>query len=87
MSENLPAKRALRNFKKEQLDKIDFTDRSVLDIGCWDGYWSFYSERRGARKVLASDDATRALGRQRRTGTGERIVQIKRGYQEGCLSL
>lgn len=58
VSENLPAKQARWNFIRIQLDKINFTDRSVLDIGCWDGYWSFYSERRGARKVLASDDAT-----------------------------
>ena len=38
------------------LDRIDFTGKSVLDIGCWDGYWSFYAEKRGAAEVLATDD-------------------------------
>src|SRR3979411_960177 len=48
--------RALWRFIETQLDKIDFTDKAVLDIGCWDGYWSFYAERRGAARVLATDD-------------------------------
>ena len=29
--------------------------RSVLDIGAWDGFFSFEAERRGARRVLATD--------------------------------
>lgn len=29
--------------------------KSVLDIGCWDGYNSFEAARRGAARVLASD--------------------------------
>lgn len=37
------------------LDKVDFRGKRVLDIGCWDGYWSFYAERRGAAEVLATD--------------------------------
>ncbi len=37
------------------LDKVDFRGKSVLDIGCWDGYWSFYAERKGASYVLATD--------------------------------
>ncbi|OQW60734.1 MAG: hypothetical protein A4S14_02905 [Proteobacteria bacterium SG_bin9] len=43
---------------QKNLDQIDFTGKTVLDIGCWDGYWSFYSERRGAKHVLATDDAS-----------------------------
>jgi len=43
---------------EQQLDRIDFRGKSVLDIGCWDGYWSFYAERRGAGSVLATDDQT-----------------------------
>jgi tRNA (mo5U34)-methyltransferase len=27
----------------------------VLDAGCWDGWWSFLCERRGAREVFAVD--------------------------------
>jgi tRNA (mo5U34)-methyltransferase len=33
----------------------DLTGRSVLDIGAWDGFFSFEAERRGARRVLATD--------------------------------
>ncbi len=43
-------------FIERELDAIDFRGKTVLDIGCWDGYWSFYAERRGARAVLATDD-------------------------------
>jgi tRNA (mo5U34)-methyltransferase len=56
--ENMPSHRALWSFMKLQLDRIDFAGKSVLDIGCWDGYWSFYAEKRGAARVLATDDAT-----------------------------
>jgi tRNA (mo5U34)-methyltransferase len=33
----------------------DLSGRSVLDIGAWDGFFSFESERRGAARVVASD--------------------------------
>ncbi len=33
----------------------DLRGRSVLDIGAWDGFWSFEAERRGAARVVASD--------------------------------
>jgi tRNA (mo5U34)-methyltransferase len=33
----------------------DLSGRSVLDIGAWDGFWSFECERRGAARVLAID--------------------------------
>ena len=33
----------------------DLTGMSVLDIGAWDGYFSFEFERRGAKRVLAID--------------------------------
>jgi tRNA (mo5U34)-methyltransferase len=29
--------------------------KSVLDVGAWDGFYSFEAERRGARRVLATD--------------------------------
>jgi tRNA (mo5U34)-methyltransferase len=38
------------------LEPVNFTGKSVLDIGCWDGYWSFLAERRGASSVFATDD-------------------------------
>jgi tRNA (mo5U34)-methyltransferase len=33
----------------------DLSGKSVLDIGAWDGFFSFEAERRGARRVLATD--------------------------------
>jgi tRNA (mo5U34)-methyltransferase len=33
----------------------DLTGLSVLDVGAWDGFFSFEAERRGARRVLATD--------------------------------
>jgi tRNA (mo5U34)-methyltransferase len=33
----------------------DFKGKSVLDIGAWDGYYSFLAEREGASKVVALD--------------------------------
>ncbi|HUF48845.1 MAG TPA: DUF1698 domain-containing protein [Vicinamibacterales bacterium] len=33
----------------------DLTGRTVLDIGAWDGFYSFEAERRGAARVLATD--------------------------------
>jgi len=41
-----------------ELDALAFKNKTVLDLGCWDGYWSFYAEKRGARHVLATDDRT-----------------------------
>ncbi len=43
-------------FIERNLDRIDFRGKTVLDIGCWDGYWSFSAEKRGAGAVLATDD-------------------------------
>lgn len=33
----------------------DLSGRSVLDIGAWDGFFSFEAERRGAARVVACD--------------------------------
>ena len=34
----------------------DMRGTTVLDIGAWDGFFSFEAERRGAARVLATDD-------------------------------
>jgi tRNA (mo5U34)-methyltransferase len=34
---------------------VDLSGRSVLDIGAWDGFFSFEAERRGAKRVVAAD--------------------------------
>jgi tRNA (mo5U34)-methyltransferase len=33
----------------------DLTGKTVLDIGAWDGFYSFEAERRGAARVVATD--------------------------------
>ncbi len=34
----------------------DLTGLRVLDVGAWDGYWTFEALKRGAREVVAIDD-------------------------------
>ncbi len=38
------------------LNEVDFKGKKVLDIGCWDGLWSFMAEERGASEIYATDD-------------------------------
>ena len=33
----------------------DLTGKTVLDIGSWDGFFSFQAEKAGAKRVLATD--------------------------------
>jgi predicted nicotinamide N-methyase len=47
---------------------VDFAGKTVLDIGCWDGQWSFLAENRGAARLLATDDCS-----QHWTSLGDRI--------------
>ena len=35
--------------------RINYRDKTVLDIGSWDGMWAFEAETRGARLVVATD--------------------------------
>jgi len=39
----------------EVVFRHDVAGKSVLDIGAWDGFFSFEAERRGAARVLATD--------------------------------
>ena len=50
--------RQVWRFVERELERVDFRDKTVLEVGAWDGYWSFLAERRGASYVLASDDLT-----------------------------
>jgi tRNA (mo5U34)-methyltransferase len=47
-------RRFQRRLKLLQLPD-DLTGKTVLDIGAWDGFFSFECERRGAKRVLAID--------------------------------
>lgn len=40
----------------------DLTGKRVLDIGAWDGFWTFEALKRGAKKVVAIDDFSDKLG-------------------------
>ena len=39
----------------ESLRLPDLRDKTVLDIGAWDGFFSFEAEKRGAKRVVAFD--------------------------------
>jgi len=39
-------------------DRVDLRGRTVLDIGAWNGVFSFEAKRRGAGRVLATDSYT-----------------------------
>ena len=40
----------------------NLSGRRVLDIGAWDGYWTFQALQRGAKEVVAIDDFSDYLG-------------------------
>ena len=63
--------RRIWRFIENELDKIDFAGKSVLEIGCWDGFWSFYAERRGAKRVVATDDVSQNWA----SGAGLRLAK------------
>jgi tRNA (mo5U34)-methyltransferase len=56
--ENPEGVRQVWRFIEEHLARLPLRGATVLDIGAWDGYWSFFAERHGAAHVLATDDAT-----------------------------
>jgi tRNA (mo5U34)-methyltransferase len=47
---------------QQALEDISFAGKKVLDIGCWDGFWSFDAEKRGAAEVYATDDVSQRPG-------------------------
>ncbi|MBX7164739.1 MAG: DUF1698 domain-containing protein [Pirellulales bacterium] len=50
-----------RDYSQFKLGQVhlpeQLTGKSVLDVGAWDGFFSFECERRGARRVVALDSA------------------------------
>jgi len=45
----------LRAEESAVLEHCNFLSKTVLDVGAWDGYFSFAAERHGAKRVVASD--------------------------------
>ena len=41
----------------------DLTGKRVLDVGAWDGFWTFEALKRGASQVVAIDDFSDFLGK------------------------
>lgn len=62
-SEEVCAAKSARIF-----DRVKMKDATVLDIGAWNGYFSFDAKRRGASRVLATDsfcwDSPKLRGRE-----------------------
>src|SRR5208337_3898958 len=53
-----PGNKSLANCAAESsliFDRVDMRGRTVLDIGAWNGFFSFEAKRRGAARVLATD--------------------------------
>lgn len=73
-AEDVAGHRQVWAFIDRQLDAIDFRGKTVLDIGCWDGYWSFAAEKRGAAAVLASDDFSQNWSSSRNVYLAKRLL-------------
>ncbi len=61
----------------------DLTGYSVLDIGAWDGYFSFIAEKRGAQVVVAFDSPNHAWNKKEHEVAGKMIAQ---NGKEGFLT-
>src|SRR5450759_4945473 len=51
-------KKSLSNCAHEAsliFDRVELSGRTVLDVGAWNGFFSFEAKRRGAARVLATD--------------------------------
>lgn len=53
----------------------ELTGKAVLDVGAWDGFFSFEAERRGAARVVALDTFS---WQPRGTGTGKAGFELAR---------
>jgi tRNA (mo5U34)-methyltransferase len=62
-----PGKYPPSGLVSKAFDEIDFEGKKVLDIGCWDGLWSFEAEKRGAAEVYATDDISQRTFHDTRT--------------------
>lgn len=50
-----PGFQRMWDFNRSCMNAVDFKDKTVLDIGCRDGLFSFEAEKRGAQEILAID--------------------------------
>jgi len=50
-----------RDGRPQDISKVDFKGKTVLDLGCNFGYYSFLAKRLGAQKVVGIDKDARAI--------------------------
>jgi tRNA (mo5U34)-methyltransferase len=67
--------RAATSRQVRRLHLPDLRGKSVLDVGAWDGYFSFEAERRGAARVVALDTF---MWQTRGTSTGKAGFELAR---------
>ena len=63
---------------------VDFHGKKVLDIGCFDGLWTFEAERRGAREVWGIDDLSKRPGDDRTFLFAKEALQSNARYIPDC---
>jgi tRNA (mo5U34)-methyltransferase len=69
----------------EELHLPEIKGKSVLDIGAWDGFYSFEAERRGAKRVTAIDHYVWSLdldAQQRYWRECQELGVVPRAYHE-----
>lgn len=49
------------NATRRLLNLVDYREKTVLDLGTWDGLWAFEAEQRGASQVVATEARALAL--------------------------
>ncbi len=64
------------------LDLPDLSGKSVLDIGAWDGFYSFTAERLGAARVVSLDYHAWGWGASMRERWSQYVAQGKGSYQD-----
>ena len=77
-------KNAIRRFERRlKLMQVpmDLTGKTILDIGAWDGYFSFEFERRGAKRVLAIDTYAWDMGGIDNFLTAREVLKSKVEYR------
>lgn len=66
------------DFIDRAMARVDFRDKKVLDVGCWDGLWSFEAEKCGAREVYATDTVSQRPWRDQPTvALAQRILRSR----------
>ena len=67
---------------RERHHAVDFRGKRVLEVGCWDGYWSFEAEKLGAAEVWATDDMSQRKQVTRSVPFAIECLQSKVRYRD-----